>query len=175
MLSAITSKANLGIRHIMPTLPFIFLVVGYATTLSARFAKTALMGIALLAAIYVASYPHYLSYFNEIVGSSRNGRIIASDSNLDWGQDLKRIVKHLNENNVRQPYIEYGWLGNYALDHYLGKNNYQFLADYQPGAEGYAVINVSAIHGRDFSFLANCTEKEMITPGVIGCKLGNSQ
>jgi 4-amino-4-deoxy-L-arabinose transferase-like glycosyltransferase len=175
LLSAITSKANLGIRHIMPVLPFLFLIAGYATTLSHRYLRTSYVAISLLGLIYAATYPFYLSYFNELAGGSRNGYQIATDSNIDWGQDLERIARHLEKNNIRQPYVEYGWLGNYALDHYLGKNQYQFLSDYKPGKSGYAVINVSAIYGQDFSFLSNCSSREFITPGVIGCTIEASR
>jgi hypothetical protein len=36
----------------------------------------------------LASYPHQLSYFNELAGGPQNGSKHLLGSNLDWGQDL---------------------------------------------------------------------------------------
>jgi hypothetical protein len=37
-------------------------------------------------------HPHYLAYFNEIIGGPRNGYKYLIDSNLDWGQDDDRAL-----------------------------------------------------------------------------------
>jgi hypothetical protein len=39
----------------------------------------------------VTIFPHFLAYFNELVGGPNNGYLYVVDSNLDWGQDLKRL------------------------------------------------------------------------------------
>jgi hypothetical protein len=39
----------------------------------------------------VTAYPGYISYFNECIGSMRNADRFLIDSNLDWGQDLRRL------------------------------------------------------------------------------------
>ncbi len=38
------------------------------------------------------NHPHHLAYFNEIAGGPANGYRHLVDSNLDWGQDLKRLA-----------------------------------------------------------------------------------
>jgi hypothetical protein len=38
--------------------------------------------------------PHTLSYFNEAAGGPESGRFLLSDSNLDWGQDLKALANY---------------------------------------------------------------------------------
>lgn len=174
LLSAITSKANLGLRHLLPLFPFIFVLTGFAATVSRRFWQTAVIVVGFGTVTFATSFPYYLPYFNEISGGPNNGYRIAADSNIDWGQDLKRIAKFIEQNNIKKPFVEYNWLGLKALDYYLGTDRYQLLDDFQPGNSGYAIINVSATTEPDFMFLANCTSQEFITPGVIGCKLGTS-
>jgi hypothetical protein len=52
-------------------------------------------------------YPHFLTYFNELVGGPTNGYKYVTDSNLDWGQDLKRLTKFAEENNIKTIYLDY--------------------------------------------------------------------
>ena len=39
----------------------------------------------------VGAYPHYLSYFNQFGGGTAQGYRNVTDSNYDWGQDLKLL------------------------------------------------------------------------------------
>jgi hypothetical protein len=68
-------------------------------------------GLALLA-LWLAwgslrIHPHYLAYFNEAVGSPKNGRFWVSDSNLDWGQDLKLLKKYLEQHGLQKVHLSY--------------------------------------------------------------------
>jgi len=55
----------------------------------------------------LSTFPHYLTYFNEIAGGSKNGYKFVVDSNYDWGQDLKRLNNWLKKNNVSKIYLDY--------------------------------------------------------------------
>ena len=44
--------------------------------------------------------PHYLVYFNELVGSPENGYNALVDFNLDWGQDLKGLRQWMDKNRI---------------------------------------------------------------------------
>jgi hypothetical protein len=171
LLSAMTSKSNLGLRHVLPFFPLLFLIAGFATTISRRFLSVAVLGLAWSVTVFVTAFPSYLPYFNEFAGSKEGWYHIAGDSNIDWGQDLKRIAKFVEIRQIKQPYIEYNWLGNYALDYYLGANAYRKLSEYQPGQGGYAIMNVSAVNNPNFTFSQYCQDQEFITPGVVGCHL----
>ena len=64
-------------------------------------------GLALAAALglwyaggTLRQHPHHLAYFNEIAGGPANGWRLLVDSNLDWGQDLKRLAAWMRENGV---------------------------------------------------------------------------
>ncbi len=57
-------------------------------------------------AIPAIAYPSYLSYFNATVGGHKNGYLYATDSNYDWGQDLKYLKKWVENENHRCALIE---------------------------------------------------------------------
>jgi len=103
-LAATTTRGlQIGHRHLLPIYPFLFLAAGEAAAAlrAWRAPKGAVIAGAL--ALWYAGgtfvqHPHHLAYFNEIAGGSRNGWRLLVDSNLDWGQDLKRLAEWLRAN-----------------------------------------------------------------------------
>jgi hypothetical protein len=51
--------------------------------------------------------PHQLAYFNESVGGPEQGYRYLSDSNLDWGQDLKRLKAYIAKEDLPVIYLSY--------------------------------------------------------------------
>jgi len=113
VLASLSSKLNLGIRHLLPIFPFIiFLIAGtISKLLKEPYLKSKYVILGGLLLFQMASvlmvFPSFLSYFNEFVGGADKGYIYATDSNLDWGQDLKRLEKWTEKNNIRKIYIDY--------------------------------------------------------------------
>ncbi|MFC1742715.1 ArnT family glycosyltransferase [Candidatus Riflebacteria bacterium] len=129
-LISLKSKLNIGIRHILPIYPFIFVFITcYLSRLyeslndkrvSAKiFITTLIFGLFFFIYGTFSIYPHYLSYFNEFVGRA-NGHYYLSDSNLDWGHDLKRLSLFVKERGIRKIKVDY-W-GRAGLSYYLGKS-----------------------------------------------------
>jgi 4-amino-4-deoxy-L-arabinose transferase-like glycosyltransferase len=116
-LSSIGSAYNIGIRHMLPVYPFLALagaaVFARLTTKPGRArgllrAAPALALLPLVSAVELASiHPHELSYFNPLAGGPEHGRRILSDSNVDWGLDLKRLASELSRRRVTDPTIVY--------------------------------------------------------------------
>lgn len=81
---------QIGIRHILPALPLIYLLAGAALTRTKG--MVVLLGVICLTAAVETRriHPDYLAYFNSLV---KNPRYVATDSNLDWGQDLARLAR----------------------------------------------------------------------------------
>lgn len=171
MISAMSAKANIGLRHIFPVLPLAFVGFGWLVT-TGKYAKEIMTGFVLiLAATFVLAYPSYLGYFNELAGASGNNYQIATDSNLDWGQDLKRIRDYVDENGLDKPVVEYGWLGTDALTYYL-EDNYRLLSETEPAAGNTLIIGATAINRPDFAdILARCDGFEPITNGAFVCQI----
>ncbi|OGR46008.1 MAG: hypothetical protein A2X37_09485 [Elusimicrobia bacterium GWA2_66_18] len=97
-LAALTSKTQIGYRHVLPFYPFLCLWAGLG---AARLWDLGAKGRAVLAAagLWLAvsvgrNHPRHLSYFNEFVRSGR-GHDWLADSNLDWGQDLPALAREL--------------------------------------------------------------------------------
>jgi hypothetical protein len=116
-LSSIGSAYNIGIRHMLPVYPFLALcgaAVLARTVESARalgrigFAAAALSLLPLVSAVELLRiHPHEISYFNAFAGGPEGGRRILSDSNVDWGLDLKRLARELARRRAAQPTIVY--------------------------------------------------------------------
>ena len=92
--AAAFNRVNIGLRHVLPFYPMLYLYLGRLGELSgSRIGRRTLV---LLAAWYILGnlwiYPDYLAYFNEAVGGPRQGHRYLDDSNLDWGQDFARLA-----------------------------------------------------------------------------------
>jgi hypothetical protein len=95
-LSALTTRLNLGLRHVLPLYPFIYVMIGVgASRLRARWPRAFTPVVSVLAiglaVESLAAFPHYISFFN---APSRPYRLtLLSDSNIDWGQDLPYVAE----------------------------------------------------------------------------------
>ncbi|MEA3420563.1 MAG: hypothetical protein U9Q97_02650 [Acidobacteriota bacterium] len=87
-------------------------------------------------------FPYYLSYFNELVGGAKNGYIYVTDSNLDWGQDLKRLTKWVDENNIKKIKVDY--FGGADVKYYLGDKAEAWWANRNPEEAKNSWLAVSA-------------------------------
>lgn len=97
--AAAVKHPSIGIRHVLPALPFLYLACGGAlvrTTTRARRWTCAALGAWLLAGA-LATHPLELSYFNELAGGPEGGIRYLGDSDVDWGQDYWRLSGLLAE------------------------------------------------------------------------------
>jgi len=107
--SSSLSTLNFGIRYILPAYPFIILLSSQVVKLKFKFKN---LLIVLLIIWYILGiinvFPHYISFFNEFAGGSKNGYKYLVDSNFDWGQgliDLKRYQTANKINNLQLAYF----------------------------------------------------------------------
>jgi len=96
------SRINIGVRHILPVYVTFALLAACACLHALthpkkppwmKWAVSALLvwGIAAPA----LAHPDYLAYFNEFTPSDPETVLV--DSDLDWGQDMKRLANRLHE------------------------------------------------------------------------------
>jgi len=126
-LAAVVGGVDIGIRHILPALPFLFGFAGFGLALAWRRARPvalALLALQLGDALWNA--PHELAYFNALAGGSRGGAKVLLDSNFDWGQHDPALRAYLD---ARAP-------GDVAID----------PDPYTPRA-GTIAVGASALHG----------------------------
>ncbi len=120
---ALTSHLNIGHRHLLPTYPPMMILAGAAGwwlqrpqgergTASRREMdetgagndKLLVSGMRLLVLVMLGLsfcealwyWPHYLPYFNLLVGGPRHGYEHLVDSSVDWSQDLQNVRRWLD-------------------------------------------------------------------------------
>ncbi|HUX35978.1 MAG TPA: glycosyltransferase family 39 protein [Candidatus Paceibacterota bacterium] len=143
------SPLNIGIRHLLPTFPFIYILAVSAWEKSFNFhiaendgdadykpfgerikkyleLKANLAIKVLLFALLGWSLletafagPYFLSYFNELGGGVYGGYRFVTDSNYDWGQDLLRLQDFVNKHSE---------IKKIAVDYFGGGNPSYYLS-----------------------------------------------
>ena len=91
---------NLGVRYVLPVFPLAFI---FASRIAEPLTRTrpGQAAVAVLALWQIVGalrvFPDHLGYFNEPSGGVARGYRLLDDSNIDWGQDLKRLGRYLQE------------------------------------------------------------------------------
>ena len=112
LLVCLPSRINIGLRHVLPLYPFLAITAGAGVVGLARLRRAAPTGAVCAAllvgwqlATSVRAHPDYLAYFNELAGDQPE-RILV-DSDLDDGQDLKRLADTLRARRVPAVWLAY--------------------------------------------------------------------
>ena len=127
--AALAGSLNIGIRHMLPTFPFIYILTVWGLKefvnafSSSRLRRAAIFVVLIFLGWYAVSslraFPHYISYYNELAGGVQNGYTIAVDSNYDWGQDFYRLLEFVEKNKIEKLH----------LDHFGGENPQYWLGE----------------------------------------------
>jgi 4-amino-4-deoxy-L-arabinose transferase-like glycosyltransferase len=120
-LWSLTSHINLGQRHIFPIYPAIFVFLGIFLSVVVKnrnqVFKILIFAIAVLYLLTsLLAFPAYTAYFSELIGGEKNGHKYLVDSNVDWGQDLKRLRSYLIKNQI--PFVCMSYFGQASLVYY---------------------------------------------------------
>lgn len=90
--AAIPAHLNIGIRHVLSVYPFTAVLIAVSCDrLPKPYNLSCVVLPVLLCVEVLFAWPAYLSFFNIAAGGNNNGHKLLLDSNLDWGQDLKRL------------------------------------------------------------------------------------
>ncbi len=116
---ALIQPFNIGYRHLLPVLPFVFAFTGaqiayllsrityhapvawspgHLVTWSLYLLVTALSAWYITSTVHI--FPNYLAYFNELAGGPDGGYRYLVDSNLDWGQAWKDLKVYLDTHGI---------------------------------------------------------------------------
>lgn len=161
---SVTGNLNIGFRHLFPILPFIYILVakniGYfikktkdpSQKLGFSLAVSGLLAYLIIETILV--YPNYMSYFNPVAGGPKNGYQYATDSNADWGQDLKRLRNWVDQYNscsasgcgpIKQIRVDY--FGGADIKYYMGDRYLQWWDSKRPVESGWYAISTNFLQG----------------------------
>ena len=116
---------------------------------SARAARYAMAAFAVLQIAECARItPDYLAFFNELSGGPGHGPEYLVDSNIDWGQDVKKLVRWLDAHGTRRARVYY--FGNAQMRYYgVDELGYPGALDQQgwDAVDDYCVASVTPLLG----------------------------
>lgn len=150
---SITGNLNIGLRHLFPIMPLLYILVTKKVFDFLKNKHTVtkhqlhiIFSILIIWIILIPlfSYPGYVSYFNETIGGSQNGYKYVTDSNVDWGQDLKRLKIFLDLNpDIKKIRVDYFGGGN--PEHYLGDKYVSWWDSKRPIETGWYAISTNSL------------------------------
>ena len=112
--ASLASNLNIGHRHLLPIYPVLFIATGALAPAVRTAGRGAWAVVAALLVWHAAESwrvrPHFLAYFNQIVGGPENGWRHLVDSSLDWGQDLPGLHAWLKA-NARDENVSLSYFG----------------------------------------------------------------
>ncbi|HEX6736924.1 MAG TPA: hypothetical protein VF310_01495 [Vicinamibacteria bacterium] len=104
LLAAMTVDVNVGLRHLLVIYPFLALAAAFGLRRAFQASRAGQAAAALLLGTHLVSsaraHPDYLAYFNALARGRPEEVLV--DSDLDWGQDVKRLALALQARGVRE-------------------------------------------------------------------------
>ena len=138
---SLASGINIGYRHLLPILPFLYVAIGCcaAASVSPRppgfcwpaggvhlrhYADRAVLFGLLIGYVVVTLnlHPWHLAYFNVLAGGPDGGYRYLVDSNLDWGQTWKALRRYLTDEGI----------GEFYMSNYTINDPHAYGLDYSP-------------------------------------------
>ncbi|MDA1312525.1 MAG: glycosyltransferase family 39 protein [Acidobacteria bacterium] len=110
LLAVMPSPLNVGVRHILPIYALLAIWASSCVAEAGRRRSKAWGAAVLLLLCWhgvesLRAHPDYLPYFNQIA-RGREHKVLG-DSNLDWGQDLHRLARYVEENGIEDLALNY--------------------------------------------------------------------
>jgi Dolichyl-phosphate-mannose-protein mannosyltransferase len=106
LIAAAFSRIDIGVRHLLAVYPALSVAAGFAMERTLNGA--ARRGLGLLAAAFLLwhlasgmiAHPDYFAYTNELALPTPENVLV--DSDLDWGQDMKRLALRARQLGIRE-------------------------------------------------------------------------
>lgn len=108
---AMTVGMNIGVRHILVVYVFLYVLIGGAVWALMQKSRKWVYAVGVLLLIHavssVAAFPNYIAYANELWGGPSQTNKYLTDSNSDWGQQLKSVKQYLDQRGVKECWFVY--------------------------------------------------------------------
>lgn len=159
---AIASPLNLGVRHVLPAVPFVFLLIAAGVGWLVRRHRIWLYAVCLLLVAHAAdslhAFPYYLPYGNALWGGSAQMNQYFSDSAVDWAEQLIWTRQWIDQHQVKECYFAY------FADPYLLPSDYgipckslptfdsrsKMDIDLPPVVHGPVLVSMGDLNGYEF-------------------------
>ncbi len=125
--AASLSTLQLGVRLVLPALPFGLLIAGFAVRWLLESRRPVLMGVvaAAVALESLPAYPSGIGFVNRWAGTPHQAVRYIGDSNLDWGQGLPELSEFVRRRRIRP--VRLAYFGMDQPNRYFGPGEYEFL------------------------------------------------
>ncbi len=172
---SLTSKMNIGVRHILPVYAFFTVAAAVgAVWMSRKFRafRYALIAILIFHAVAaVRTAPNYIAFANDFFGGTNDSYLIFRDSSVDWGQNYKLVNEYLQRENIADCW--FAGFGNQEImrvsqscrlmpDSRLQRFSTQIFDAAPPVVEGTVLVSVSNLPPRGGAEYLPLTETEPI-------------
>jgi hypothetical protein len=123
LIVAFAVGMNIGVRHILVVYVFLYVLIGGAAWALIQKNRKWIYVVGLFLLLHAGSslmtFPNYIPYANELWGGPSQTYKLLSDSNADWGQQLKSVKRYIDERGVKECWFEY-FAGGVAEPGYYG-------------------------------------------------------
>jgi 4-amino-4-deoxy-L-arabinose transferase-like glycosyltransferase len=128
LLVASISRMQPFVRYVLPVYPFIIIIAASAYSYCTNRLQKILFLILCLWYAFgtISTYPHFMAYANELVGSKYTSFI---DSNIDWGQslpDMQIFVETIKPSRLQFSYFGRDDAAIYGLSSDFAYGSYKF-------------------------------------------------
>jgi hypothetical protein len=125
---SMSSHINIGVRHLLPAYPFLFIAGGVLLDrfLRIKYAHPPMVAVVVLALGWMSvemlrAYPDYIPYMNQLASGHPHWWYL-SDSNVEWGDDAGALANYLHargETDLRGA-LSGGWetLQQYGINYH---------------------------------------------------------
>ena len=145
------SNIDIGVRYYLPAYPFLFILGAVLLSrllISKRVARLgmiiALMLFAWIGVEAVRAFPNHMSYMNQLASRAPHWWYL-SDSNVEWGDDLKGLADYLHAHGETR--VTDGTLGGWFILHFYGIERVEALLPPPKDPPRYIAIGASYMNG----------------------------
>ncbi len=176
-VACFVNKVNIGVRHVLPLYPFMFVVAGssvlaFRNTKWDRAWKILLAGFVVwLVLIMAFSRPAYLSYFNRIIGNTQNGYKYLGDSNIAWGLDTKRLGEYARENSIDSMAVLAGFAPGENFEYYGVPARPFSVEEKTFPSPGYYVVETTCFYKKDIKWLNDFSPYDHVGDSLVVYKV----
>ena len=160
---AMSAGMNIGLRHILPMYPFLYALAGGAAAKLMENGRKWIYAVAALVLFQVITttrvFPAYMAYANELWGGPSRTYKYLSDSNVDWGQQLKSTKTYLERKGIKDCWFIYFAEGPVRMKDYgipckplvtIGTLWLDEELDIPPSVDGSVLISAGTLSGFEF-------------------------
>jgi 4-amino-4-deoxy-L-arabinose transferase-like glycosyltransferase len=156
LAALLSSGLNIGLRHALPGMPFLFVLVAWGVShvwkrgaWPVRALVCLLVGWTVVSTVRV--YPHFLPYLTEYPRGNLERYDTLVDSNTDWGQGLLALRDYMREHRIEQVYLSYFGSGSpegYGIHYHALPSHFPLRGNpASPAPPRYAAIPATNLAG----------------------------